>query len=209
MLRSAMKKCGARWAVTAEERADRGATLLEIIIAMVIIAVVAAGIMNAFVFSRQVTWRAGTELSGAGLTRQTVDELRQAITAPLPNGLTLQPGIYVDQVLGNAGNGAPVGSIPAAGLNFPAEFTRFQVTTNRNPDPQAANTPRLAGHGDGRVVVVENAPVDSNGNGTIDPNELAAVDLDGDGQAGQDLNGDGITDLRRVRVRVRWTSPTS
>ncbi len=185
---------------------ERGASLLEIIIAMLVIGVVAAGILSAFVFSRQVTWRSGTELSGAGLAKQSVDELRQAIGGPAANGLSLAAGIYVDQAMQNAPAGStlpdPDGNGPLPNpLNFPAEFTRFQT--------DAGTAPTLAGHGDGRLIVVENAPVDANNNNAIDPGELALVDLDGDGQVGIDFDDDGQTDLRRVRVRVKWTSPTS
>ena len=174
-------------------KASRGATLLEVIIAMVVIAMVAAGIMSAFVFSRRVTWRSGTELSGAGLAKQSVDDLRMAIAGPTPAGLSLAPGIYVDENMQNppvVGGNNPV-RVPA--LDFPAEFTRFQTDSGTDPT--------MAGHGDGRMVVVENA--DENGNGPADE------DLDGDGQIGLDFNGDNVTDLRRVRVSVKWTTPTT
>lgn len=184
----------------------RGATLLEVIIAMVIIALVAAGMMGAFVFSRRATWRSGTELSAAVLAQQSADGLRlAAATGVAPDGLLLAPGIYVDDSMGNAPAGSTV-LVPAGGgpnpLNFPAEFTRFQT------DGGTAAT--LEGHGDGRLIVVENAPVDTDvpPNG-IQADELALVDLDGDSLAGQDFNGDGVTDLRRVRIRVRWTTPTA
>ncbi|MBI3322504.1 MAG: prepilin-type N-terminal cleavage/methylation domain-containing protein [Candidatus Omnitrophica bacterium] len=192
-------------------RRERGATLLEIIIAMVIIAMVAAGIMSAFVFSRQAVLRSGTELSAAGLTRQTVDDLRMAIPQDTLDGLSLVPGIYVDDNMQNIPPGSirpdpdgPGGPIRNP-LNFPPEFVQFQTDPGT---PPAGWTVPLEGHGDGRMVVVENAPVDNNpANGQIDPAELNAVDRDGDGQAGQDFDGDGVTDLRRVRVRVRWSSP--
>ena len=169
--------------------ADKGVTLLEIIIAMLIIGMVAAGIMSAFVFSRRVSWRSGTELSGAGLAKQSVQDLRNAIAGDTAQGLSLAAGLYVDQNMQNP----PAGSTRIPALNFPAEFIRFQT------DPGTA--PTVAGHGDGRLVVVENA--DENGN------SIADEDLDGDGQIGFDFNGDGTTDLRRVRVRVRWSSPES
>ena len=181
---------------------QRGATLLEVIIAMVIIAMVAAGSMSAFVFGRQVTWRSGTELSAAGLTKQTIDALRMAVGANAPNGLSLQPGIYVDPGMGNAPVVGGNNPIPLPALSFPVEFVRFQTN--------GGTAATINGHGDGRLVVVENSPQDNNpANGQIDPAELQAVDLDGDGLAGIDFDGDGVTDLRRVRVRVRWTSPSA
>lgn len=179
--------------------ASGGATLLEIIIAMLVIAMVAAGIMSAFVFSRRVTWRSGTELSAAGLTKQTVDDLRMAIGGPAPNGLSLAAGIYVDQNMQNAPVVGVNNPTPLAVLNFPGtpadpnSFARFQT--------DAGTAPTIAGHGDGRLIVVENA--DENGNGPADE------DLDGDGLIGLDFDGDGQTDLRRVRVRVRWTTPST
>lgn len=172
---------------------QRGATLLEVIIAMVVIAMVAAGIMNAFVFSRRVGWRSGTELSGAGLAKEAVDALRAAIPGTAPNGLSLAPGIYVDENMQNAPVVGAVTPTRLPTLDFPAEFARFQT--------DAGTAATLQGHGDGRLIVVENA--DENGNGPADE------DLDGDGQIGIDFDGDRVTDLRRVRVRVRWTTPST
>ncbi len=174
-------------------RAAVGATLLEILVAMLIIGLVATGIITAFIFSRRMTWRSGTELSGSWLVTETAEALR----APLANGLSLTPGIYVDQRMANAGPfagvppafNAPAGANPIAGLNLPTDFrTRFQTNVG------AAGTVAAASHGDGRLVVVEDG-----------------VDLDGDGQAGVDVSNppDGIIDLRRVRVRVKWTSPAA
>lgn len=182
-----------------------GATLLEIMIAMVIIGLIAGGVMSAFVFSRRVTIRSGTELSGYTLIRGSAEVLRGAgqVANPPAGELTLAMGIYVDQnmVSPPAAGGVNPARLPT--LDLPADFrTRFQTNTGRTP------APTFAGHGDGRVVVVE-SPVDTNGNGRLDPPELAAADLDGDGGTGIDFNGDGRVDLRRVRVKVRWTTPTS
>ena len=160
-----------------------GATLLEILVAMLVIGLVATGIITAFIFSRRVTWRSGTELSSSGLVTEVAEGLRGAISGPTPNGLTLQPGIYVDQNMQNA----PATSTPLAVLNFPADFLRFQTNAGT-----AGSTVALNNHGDGRVVVVE-----------------GTQDLDGDGLYGIDFDGDGQVDLRRVRVRVKWTSPSS
>ena len=182
-----------------------GATLLEVLVAMLVIGLVATGVVTAFIFSRKVTWRSGTELFGAGLVTGMVDELRNAVPGTTAEGLTLVPGIYVDDGMPNRPAGAvtlPVGGGGPNPLNFPAGFLRFQ-------DPAsgvAGATVAANNHGDGRLVVVE-SPVDTNGNGTLDPAELTAADLDGDGQTGLDLDGDGQTDLRRVRIRVKWTSP--
>lgn len=163
-------------------RSAAGATLLEILVAMLIIGLVATGLITAFIFSRRMTWRSGTELSGANLVQETVEALR----GPL-NGLTLAPGIYADENMLNppAGVNAP----RIAGLNFPADFRRFQ-------DPAsgvAGATVAAADHGDGRLVVVENA----------------GQNFDGDGRSGVSFDNGATTALRRVRVRVKWTSPTT
>ncbi len=181
-----------------------GVSLLEVMISMVIITMVAGGIITAMIQSRRVTIRSSSELSTAGLVSEVSEALRSAVNGPITAGpfagadLTV-PGIFVDQNMQNA----PAGATPVVSLNLPADFrTAFQTS------PGTGTT--MANHGDGRMVVIENAPVDNNpANGSIDPAELAAVDLDGDGQAGIDFNNDGITDLRRVRVKVKFTSPTS
>lgn len=166
-----------------------GATLLEIMIAMVIIGLVAGGVMGAFVFARRVTIRSGTELSGYTLIRGSAELLRGAGQQAVPPAgeLTLATGIYVDQNMQSPPVGGGVNPTPLQTLNLPDDFrTRFQTNTGRTP------APTFAGHGDGRVVVVEEA-----------------ADLDGDGGQGIDFNGDGRIDLRRVRVKVKWTTPTS
>ena len=163
-----------------------GATLLEILVAMLVIGLVATGIITAFIFSRRMTWRSGTELSSSGLVTETAEALRGAVGGALANGLSLAPGVYADQNMQNR----PAGATPIAGLNLPADFqARFQT------DPgTGGSTVAAANHGDGRLVVVEEG-----------------ADLDGDGQTGLDVSApaDGVVDLRRVRVRLKWTSPTS
>ena len=174
-------------------RAVAGATLLEILMAMLVIGLVATGILTAFIFSRRVTWRSSTELSSAGLMTETIEMLRGAINADLANGLSLQPGIYVNQNMQHR----PVPSTRIAGLDLPADFQRF-LTDNGSGGATVA----AANHGDGRLVVVERS--DENGNG------IADEDLDGDGQIGLNLDADPTTtELLRVRVRVKWTSPTT
>ncbi len=161
---------------------QEGATLMEIIIAMVVIGLVSSGIVTAFVFSRRVTHRSGSELSAVGLAQETTEALRGAVAAPLANGLTLTvPGIYVDQNMQNR----PAGSTQVAGLNFPAEFTRYQTAALADPGQPAG----VNNHGDGRIYIVEEG-----------------ADLDGDGFSGLDVDNSGTIDLRRVKVRIQWTT---
>ena len=177
-----------------------GATLLEILMAMVVIGLVAGGILTAFVFGRRVTWRSGTELSGAGLINETADGLRAVISGGGGAGLSLVPGVYRDQNMVNP----PAGATAQAALNFPNDFLRFQ-TDPGNPAAVPTNIANPATHGDGRLVVVEGLE-DRNGDNVA---TIAENDFDGDGYAGLDFDGDKQADLRRVRVRVKWTSPTS
>lgn len=191
-----------------------GTTLLEILVAMLIIGLVSTGLITAFIFGRRMTLRSGTELSGANLVQETAEILRTAGQLALPPAgeLSLAPGVYVDQRMRNehpTRPNTPAFNFPAsatslAALNLPDDFARFQS------DPGTGTSVALANHGDGRVVVVENAPVDTDVplNG-IQADELDLVDLDRDGRAGLDFNNDGTTELRRVRVRVKWTSPTT
>ena len=175
-----------------------GATLLEIIIAMLVIAMIAAGIMTAFSFSRQVTHRSGGELQSMGFVQDISEQLRGAVQAPLANGLTLAPGIYVDSNMKHP----PTGANQLAALNITQpDFQRFLTG--------AGTTADMVGHGDGRIYVVEGAPRDTNGTPGIQADEIAAADLDGDGQTGIDLTipPDGVTELFRVRVKVKWTTP--
>ena len=169
-------------------RGAAGTTLLEILVAMLVIGLVATGIITAFIFSRRMTLRSGTELSGSTLVTEVAESLRGAVSGPTASGLTLAPGIYVDQNMQNPPAAGGFAATPLAVLNLPADFQRFQSSSGT-----AGSTVASADHGDGRLVVVENL----------------GQDLDGDGQTGLDLNGDGVTDLRRVRIRVKWTSPAS
>lgn len=170
-------------------RAQRGVTLLEILIAMLLLGMVTAGIMGAFVFSRQLAWRSHAELAASAMAQGLSDRLRLAVGAAAPDGLVLDPGIYVDDFMATPPPGAiqldPPGPLGNP-LNPPDDFrTRF-----------------LTGPTDGIYMYVENS--DENDNGIGDE------DLDSDGLIGLDFDDppDFSTDLRRVRIRVEWTSPS-
>ena len=189
-------------------RGQAGVTLLEIIMAMLILALVTGGIFTAFVFGRRVNWRTEGELLAQNYTSQVAEDLRLAVSGASPvTGLRLVPGVYVDDRLATApfnkptpaadvprdAGGAPVVPNP---LNFPVDFTAKYQT---NPGTAVSWTQ----HGDGRIMIVEGG-VDTNGNGNpVDDN-----DLDGDGQVGFDFDGNGITDMFRVRVKVQWSTPS-
>ncbi|MDO8729997.1 MAG: type II secretion system protein [Candidatus Omnitrophota bacterium] len=170
-------------------RTASGATLLEILVAMLIIGLVSTGLITAFIFGRRMTLRSGTELSGANLVQETTEILRTAGQAALPPAgeLTLAPGVYVDENMDDDGSNIPAGAVLLSGLNLPADFQRFLT------DPGTGTSVAAANHGDGRLVIVEDA----------------GDDFDGDGQGGISFDGGATTALRRVRVRVKWTSPTT
>ena len=158
---------------------DRGVTLLEVLVAMIILGLVTGGIFTAFVMGRRVTVRSEGELAAAQLVSATLEKLR------LPSALP-GPGIYVDDFMATP----PAGAQRLALLNFPGEppesAFRLRFMTNAGRTPQ----PTLADHGDGCLLMVE-----------------GDTDLDGDGLKGTDVNSDATVDLNRVKVRVKFTSP--
>ncbi|MBI3616292.1 MAG: type II secretion system protein [Candidatus Omnitrophica bacterium] len=171
-------------------------TLLEILLAMVILGLVASGIFSVFVFGRRVSFRSESELVGINWLQAVADQLRLSVGGTGPAGLPkLAPGVYVDQKLGNSGPFAsqrPPFKPPTATatarveLDLPAEFqARYQTA------PGTAND--FSNHGDGVVMVVEDH----------------VTDLDGDGKKGLDFNGDGQTDLYRVRLYIKKTTPAA
>ncbi|MBI1952501.1 MAG: prepilin-type N-terminal cleavage/methylation domain-containing protein [Candidatus Omnitrophica bacterium] len=163
-------------------RDDRGVTLLEILVAMIILGLVTGGIFAAFVMGRRITARSEGELAAAQLVSGTLEELR------LPNALP-GPGIYVDDFMA----APPAGAQRLALLNLQGEVPpngksdfrlRFMTDAGRTPQPTFAD------HGDGCLLIVEGAD-----------------DLDGDGLQGTDLDGDATVDLNRIKVRIKFTSP--
>lgn len=173
----------------------RGVTLLEILMAMVVMALITSGIFTAFVFGRRVSWRTEGELLAQHYTAQVAEELRLAVTGPSPSGLVLTPGIYVDQRMRNEGpfNGVPptfvfpVGATGLAALNLPDTFrTKYQT----NP---GSGTGSVTNHGDGRMMVVEDH----------------VTDRDGDGKKGFDFNVDNIADMVRVKVKIQYSTPNA
>ncbi len=163
-----------------------GVTLLEIMLAMLIFALVTSGIFTAFAFSRKVSWRSETEIMVQGHIQRVTEKLRLAVAAALGDGTTLAPGYYVDNIMTSPPNSSSVPAVApvkATWLNFPTELQRFQTAA-----------------GEGVYLYVERA--DENANG------IADEDFDGDGLIGRDFNGDNVTDLRRVRMRIKWTVPT-
>ncbi len=159
-----------------------GVTLLEILVSMIILGLVTGGIFSAFVMGRKATLRSETELAAAQMTQAALDRLRSSASA-LP-----APGLYVDDFMVQP----PAGASRLSSLNLPDNppgkgfRSRFQTNAGRAPQPDLTN------HGDGQLLIVE-----------------GDTDLDGDGLAGVDFdvppNG---ADLRRAKVRLRFTTPT-
>jgi len=178
---------------------------------MLLLGIITGGIFTAFVFSRRVSFRSEADLQSIALAQGMVDELRLAVGGAGPNGLSLAPGINVDDAMQNPPAGADTDpdNNPATPnpLNLPPAFqTKYQTTAGYlDTDPTVQNSPpNLRTHGDGRVLVVEEG-FDAVRDGVFTPN--LAQDLDGDGLTGVDFDDDGTTDLRRVRLSIRWTTP--
>ena len=190
----------------------RGVTILEALIGMLLLVLVVSGVFAALVFSRRTTFRSESDLVAYNHIQRVLERLRLAAGNPVEAGAPdflnpgpLAPGVYVDEKLGNAGPFAgqdpkfkpPVaGAIPLPDLDLPADFqTRYQT------DPGTDNTwlqnDGVQEHGDGVVLIVEAA----------DDGAGPSEDLDGDGRAGLDFNGDGATDLFRVRLYLKKTTP--
>lgn len=181
-------------ASSVKHQASSGVTLLEVLMAMLILGMVTGGIFTAFVFARQVSYRSTSQLVALGMMRGTSEQLRAGTVG-------LSPGIYVDQKLGSAPFIAPPDPpvntepaprdkvVPLASLNFPDDPPGQGFRSRYQTNPGTART--WADHGDGRVMIVE-------GN----------FDLDGDGKKGVDVTGDNNADLYRVKVKVKWTPPS-
>ena len=167
---------------------SKGVTLLEILVGMLVLGLVAGGIFTAFVFGRRVTLRSESELVGYNWLQAVAEQLRLSVGSAGPEGLPkLAPGVYVDEKMKNtAGWHSPPGSAALAVLNLPAEFQAKYQTGPGTAD-------NFTNHGDGVVMVVEDQ----------------TADLDGDGKRGLDFNADGQTDLFRVRLYIKKTTPAT
>jgi len=162
-------------------------TLLEILVAMVVLGLVASGIFAAFVFGRRVSFRSESELMGANWLQAVAEQLRLSVGGNSPGGLPqLSPGVYVDEKMKTTGWHSPSGSTALSALNPPTDFQdRYQTDPGTEDD--------FTKHGDGVVLVVEDH----------------TEDKDSDGKQGLDLDGDGQTDLYRVRLVLKKTTPST
>ncbi len=154
--------------------------------AMLIIAMVAGGVLTAFVFSRGLSMRAGLGMAATNLVEEVTSQLRE------PSFRNLPAGVYVDDFM--LPKARPPGAVTLSApnpLNLPDDppnYFRKRYQTNAGRTPAAT----WADHADGRLVVVEDL-----------------VDIDEDGLAGFHFNGspDGRVDLKRIRVKVKYTWP--
>lgn len=169
---------------------NKGVTLLEILMAMLILGMVTGGIFTAFVFSRQVSYRSTSQLIALGMARGTAEQLR-AGTISLTEGIDLDPDLHV-----RLGSPATIGGLSAAdrtglgiGAGAPAS-TPVRSNTNLALPPDFKQR-YIVDRYDGRIAFIE-------GNN----------DLNGDSKAGIDVDGNAATkELLRVQVKVKWTPP--
>ncbi len=166
--------------------APSGVTLLEILVAMLILGLVTGGIFTAFVFARRTNVRSEGELIGYNHVNSILEQVRLATGGPSPGGLPLlAPGVYVDTRMVSP----PLGATPHPSLDLPPDFAaRYQTNQGRTPEPTWEK------HGDGMVMVVE----DHN------------TDLDEDKKKGLKFSATGTPpDLYRVRVYLKKSTPTA
>ncbi len=196
----------------------KGISLMEVLLAMLVLGLASTAIFTAFSFGRKVSWRSEMEIMVQTYSQQLLENLRLAVLGDpaLSRGLTILPGVYVDQKLGNAGPFAtqnpafipPAGATPLAVLNLPIGTLAADPVGNLRRFQTNPGTPATPGNpaipGDGVTLFVEGL----------------GADLDGDGQKGidfdswngvtkkwEDSDADGQADLLRVRLRVQWTLP--
>lgn|SRR3989338_769720 len=76
-------------------RASKGATLIEVLIAMTIMGILASGVFGAFVYSQRITTSTEARLMALELTQQTAEELRAAIGEEFRGGASaLTVGVH-------------------------------------------------------------------------------------------------------------------
>ncbi len=157
----------------------KGISLMEILLAMLVLGLASTAIFTAFSFGRKVSWRSEMEIMVQTYSQELLENLRLAVLGDLPSGLTIQPGYYVDENMAPR----PAGATALAVLDLP------DGTPAGNP---VGNLRRFqTGVGDGVSLFVEGLGADS----------------DGDGSRGIDFDADGQADLLRVHLRVQWTLP--
>lgn len=177
--------------------------MLEIVIAMGILALISAGIFGAVIFSRKISWRSESELRIAEFTQRITEQMRSVAAIPgegsNPQNLSLKAGIYVNRQYPDADPTTdgiqlqqrenPLGRkvTPIAALDPPSSndmgvplvppWTRFNVRVR---------------------CYVEDHLTDADGDG-----EARGINLNHGTGVGQDND----VDLRWVRVVVDWDSP--
>jgi type II secretory pathway pseudopilin PulG len=172
-------------------RKTAGVTLLEVLMAMLILGMVTGGIFTAFVFARQVSYRSTSQLVALGMMRGTAEQLR-AGTISLTEGIDLDPDLHT--LLGSPATIGNLSATDRTGLGIGAGApASIPVRSNTNLAlPADFKSRYIVDRYDGRIAFIE-------GNN----------DLNGDGKAGVDTDGNAATkELLRVQVKVRWTPPT-
>lgn len=106
-------------------------TLLEIVIAMGLIALASSAIFGAFVFSRRMSWRSESELRVAEFTQRVTERLRSVTDKDSDDDLSLGAGIYVnpgyDDDPTEPGKQKPAGAVEIDALIPPAALAGFNV----------------------------------------------------------------------------------
>ncbi|PIQ83068.1 MAG: hypothetical protein COV76_00570 [Candidatus Omnitrophica bacterium CG11_big_fil_rev_8_21_14_0_20_64_10] len=180
---------------------ERGVSLIEVLVSVVLVGLVAAGLIGSLVLIRQGGWRSNSESEMGEYAQRIAEELRTVVTGARADGLDLAPGFYVgsdyqdyDWDPDTAGRQDPANACGATIV--PIDALDVSVL---NPGLVRFN-PRIAYYVEDMVTQV--AP-----NGAEDPNDKTGCSL-GAGRAA-DADGDGTMDLLWTKITIDWDAPTT
>lgn len=155
----------------------KGVTLIEILIAMLVLGLASGGIVGAFVFGRQVNMRSQTRLQMAAFGQRLADELRSRVnTSSLEWGIHYDPTLDYDPITPGRQDPIP----PCAGTPL------HQVTDMPLTDVPTHFRTRW-------VYYVEDSVA---GHRTEQPC--------GDSPRGRDMDANGTTDLIWTKIQLDW-----
>lgn len=189
----------------------KGMTLLEIVIAMAIVALISSAIFGAFVFSRRISWRSESELRVAEFSQRVTEQLRSVVNqtnTTTGSGLSLNAGLYVNPGYDKDPNTpdptnplAPYDDDPSTEAIDPLPLTKDPCGRGATPI-QALTIPEQLRRFNTRVICYVEDHLTKTG-----PDQDSNPPTCNDPPRGRDFNGDGQVDLRWARVVVDWDPP--
>ena len=103
--------------------AQRGASLIEILVGVVVASVLVAGMMSAYLTAVRISARGGGNTEAVVLTQQTLERLRNQVACDggwfggANCGATLPPANSFDLGPGSGANGLPAGALTGRGVS--------------------------------------------------------------------------------------------